>query len=179
MCGYSLETLIELGCLSFRWTFDHIKELLLPHRSTLQELRIRQHGPKQEGLERFDLKTFQNLRALQLCTLCLPTPEKACDLWLTPKLQRLVLESSWNDSQCGIIWVFGEDDVAWLAAFVDIAEDRQRSGASCLRIIEVIHGTNEDYELTDMQRSELDANCSKGKEIVESHGFEFVWRVEI
>lgn len=168
-----------MGCLFFRWTFDQLKELLLPHRSTLQELRIRQHGPGQEGLDRFDLQEFEDLRTLQLCTLCLPTPELACDLWLTPSLQRLAFESSWVDSQCGMQWYFGESDVAWLAAFVEMAKDRRKSGLSGLSIIEVICGTSQRYPLTDSERSDVEASCSKAKEVVKSHGFDFIWREEI
>jgi hypothetical protein len=180
MCGFSLEGLVELGFLSFAWTFDKLKELLSPHRSTLQELRVRQHGPAQEGLDRLDLNVFENLHTLQLCTVCLPTPERACDLWLTPSLQRLVFESSRADGSRGIWWHFYDTDVDWLEEFARIANERKVSGGSDLRIIEVICGTGDDKgPQTDSERCDIEANRSKAKAVVESLGFEFVWRTEI
>jgi hypothetical protein len=181
MCGYSLEEQVEMDCLSPGWGFERLKELLSPHRNTLQELRIRQHGPDQEGLDRFDLQAFEKIRILQLCNLGLPSPDRACDLWLTPNLQRLVFESSWNDSQCGVMWHFSDDDVAWLAGFAWTAEDRRRSGALGLRSIEVIcdTGTNKESPMSDLERHNIEANRLKAKGIVESRGFDFVWRTEI
>jgi hypothetical protein len=180
MCGYSLDGLVQIGFLSFAWTFDQLKELLSPHHSTLQELRVGQHGPAQEGLDRFDLHAFENLHTLQLCTVCLPTPEQACDLWLTPRLQRLAFESSRADGSRGVWWHFYDTDVDWLGELAKIAADRRSSGASGLRIIEVVCGTGDDKgPQTDSERRDIEANRLKAEAIVESFGFDFVWRTEM
>lgn len=134
----------------------------------MREIRIGQLGPMQEGLDKFDIYPFKALRTLQICSLCLPDPERACDLWLSANLQRLVLESNFNDSQCGIIWHFGNQDVAWIANFSKIAADRRRTRAVGLRTIEV------KYESESQHESLL----SSAKATVENHGFDFFWQNE-
>jgi hypothetical protein len=167
-----------MGCIYYRWTFERLRELLLPHRHTLRELRVRQLGPSQEGLELFNIHPFEALHTLQLCALLVSPPDKACDLWLTPNLHRLILESSWTDSQCGIIWYWGQENVAWLAAFAKIAADRKRSGVSDLCIIEFICETNDDeYQcMTGSEDTCVEGQLSSAKAVVEMCGFDFIWR---
>lgn len=181
VCGYSFEEHVEMGFLSFVWTFDQIRDLLLPHRPTLRELRIRQQGPEQAALERFDLHNFNELRTLQLCTLGLPSPERACDLWLIPSLRQLSLEYSWCDSQNGVKWRLGTRDLAWLKAFARTAQDRKMSGVSGLCTIEIICDArrNEESPLLASRRREIEANCAEMRGVVEACGFEFVWRKEM
>lgn len=166
-----------MGCVSYVWTFDQIRQHLLPHRHTLQELRIGLIGPLQTGLDRFGMHAFENLRTLQLCNIGMPSPEKACDLWLTPSLQRFVLEYSRMELQCGILWCFEEDHISWLAAFSQIAADRRKKGVSGLHAIEVISDTGINYKhpMSDSARRQIEANCAKAKVIVESFGIKFVW----
>jgi hypothetical protein len=187
-CNYPTATQIYMGYVSFVWTFDQIRKQLLPHRHTLQELRIRLIGPTQEGLARFDIHAFDKLHTLQLCAINVPCPEKACDLWLTPNLKRLALEHSHMCTSTGN-WGYCEShDVAWHAAFAQIAADRREAGNSGLRTLELICDTRLDEKTWPMSSGYLrayeaeipkkEAHIAKVREIVESFGFEFVRRRE-
>jgi hypothetical protein len=189
VCDHYIGQQIYMGCVSFVWTFDLVRKQLLPHRHTLQELRIGLIGPLQEGLDRFNIHGFNKLRTMQLCKINVPSPEKACDLWLTPSLERLALEYSRVDLETGNWGYCEECHVDFYAAFAQIAAERRKSGVSGLRTIEVICDTSVNKEelasssgYLAAYRAEIpkkEANVAKVKEIVESFGFEFVWRREI
>jgi hypothetical protein len=187
-CNYPTATQIYMGYVSFVWTFDQIREQLLPHRHTLQELRIRLIGPTQEGLARFDINAFDKLRTLQLCGINVPSPDKACNLWLTPSLERIALEHSHTRPSTGT-WGYCENrDVAWYAAFAQVAADCRKAGTSGLRTLELICDTRLNEEKWPLSSGSLaayqaeiskqEANIAKVKGIVESFGFEFVRRRE-
>jgi hypothetical protein len=176
ICGYSLDILIEKGIISYRWTFEHLRALLLQHRSTLRELRVYQLGPRQEYLSHFNLQPFESLRTLQLCTLALPPPERACDLWLTPNLERIVFDSSYIDSQQGIIWYLNDNDVAWFAAFSEIAAERKRAAVSRLSVIELICPVESHQNASWVDRAYIEARIPSVEASVRIHGFDFIWQ---
>jgi hypothetical protein len=181
MSGYDIREQIHMGCVSFVWTFDQIRKQLLPQRHTLQELRIGLIGPDQEGLLLFDLHDFDRLRTLQLCYVGLPAPDNARDLWLTPSLQRLAIEYSTLDLQCGLNWHVEKRDVEWLTGFAQLAAERRGLGISGLRTIEIIcdMSVNEEFPMSGSARRDIEANCAEAKRAVEACGFEFVWCKEM
>ena len=189
VCDYYIESQIYKGCVSYVWTFDQIRNQLLPHRHTLQELRIRLIGPLQEGLDRFDLHAFDSLRTLQLCEINVPSPERSCELWLTPSLERLALEHCRMCLSTGS-WGYCENrQVDWWTEFARIAAARRKAGVCGLRTLELICDTSVDDKTFCLSAGYLaayradipknEAKIAKVKEVVESFGFEFVRRREL
>jgi hypothetical protein len=167
MCGYSLEDQIEMGCMAYPWTFPLLREALVDHCSTLRELRVRQLGPAQEGLSVFDLHEFSNLEIFQIAQGGMPSPKQACKLWLTPRLKRLSIECSFNDSQHGIVWINNDNMTKWLEEFARLAAVEKKCGDIGLCEIEI-------QFVPDFDRMSECTELANTKSMMEAYGFQFI-----
>lgn len=176
MGGYRLADLVAMGQMTYPWTFRHLRDALHQHRTTLRELRVR-HMATQEGLDVFDLRDFPALRTFQICNIGVPEPEEACRFWLTPSLQRLVLDSAYNESQQGVRWYFDPEHLGWLEEFTARAASRRHSGVAVgLQTIEVLYANNtdSDYCYEDQVDNHPVRLLPRAKAHVEAMGFGFV-----
>jgi hypothetical protein len=123
----------------------------------------------QEGLATFDLHNFPSLEVLQICTGAgLPTPHQAARFWITPRLRRLVLDCSHNDSQQGIVPFFDSTDIEWLDEFATHAALKRMHEEIGLREIEVLFPTEYKWSIERFQ-------FEQAKELVERCGFNFIY----
>lgn len=177
MGDYSLDTLIDMGCMAYPWTFTLLTDVLHCHKHTLRELRVGQMAT-QEGLDTFDLHNFPSLEILQICTggHGIPAAEQAGRLWVTPKLKWLVLESSHDDSQNGKGYYFRPEQIDWLDEFARFAARKKRNEEVGLGGIEVLYETA-DYEWWGGEPVENHPKYlfQRAKELVEKHGIKFVY----
>jgi hypothetical protein len=173
---YPLSSLIEMGILTYPWTFTILTDTLHCHKSTLRELRLGQIAT-QEGLDTFDLHNFPCLEIFQVCIGGgLPTAEQAAGLWVTPKLRRLVLESSHEDSQLGKCYYFAPQQIDWLDEFARLAACKKTDEVVGLMDIEVLYKTEvSDYWVGEPGEDHLKYLFLRAKELVERHGIGFVW----
>lgn len=117
-----------MGVLSYPWTWHVLRETLLPHSKHLQELRVGQITT-QEGLDSFSLHDFPDLHTFQTYWSSMgPAPEEAAELWLTPSLKLLVLDSATDRSQAGKIYGFDQSEMEWLIKFARVIARRRAAG---------------------------------------------------
>lgn len=165
-----------MGILAYPWTFTLLTDALHCPKSTLRELRLGQMAT-QEGLDTFDLHNFPCLEIFQICTggRGLPAAEQAAGLWVTPKLRRLVLESSHEDSQNGKCYYFRPEQVDWLDEFARLAAFKKRDEVVGLMGIEVLYKTSvSDFWAGEPVEDYPKYLFLRAKELVERHGIKFV-----
>lgn len=163
--------------LAYPWTFTLLTDVLQCPKSTLRELRLGQIA-SQEGLDSFDLHSFPCLEIFQICTggRGLPAAEQAAELWVTPKLRRLVLESSHEDSQSGTCYYFRPNQVDWLDEFSRLAACKKRDEVVGLMCIKVLYETpDSDFWAGESVEAYPKQLFLRAKELVVKHGIEFVW----
>jgi hypothetical protein len=149
--GYDLDSLVEMGMISYKWTWHLLHDALLPHAGYLRDLRVGQMGP-QVGLDAFSLQEFLSLQIFQTywshCTL---TFSRAAELWLTPSLTTLVFDCGWEDSQCGKCFAFNQEDSKWLIEFAKAVRQRRSAGQLiALEKIQILYEKDTDYYGSDM-----------------------------
>ena len=178
MGGYDLNELIDMSLLTYPWTFDLLAYALRSHSTSLRELRVGQMST-QEDLNNFDLHKYPKLEVFQVCTSCIPTADRAAQLWLTPKLKQLVLECSSDDCQLGQCFSFGEREVRWLEQLAAIAAREIQIAKVGLETIEVL------YEIDDYERKyevqgvrQMEELFLRTTELIATYGLEFVYPVE-
>lgn len=168
--GYRLQDLIDMGMLSYPWTWHLLRAALQPHTATLRELRVEQMAT-QEGLDTFSLHDFPALQTFETAFCGLPvTGEAAAALWLTPALKTVVLDCASHDSQCGKIYNFDKRTQDWLVAFAACA-----AGKPCgLQRIEILL----ELDQSEWSSPEYDGKMLKylleTKGLVEKDGIRFV-----
>ena len=143
--------------------------------SSLRVLRVGQIS-NQDGLDNFDLYRFPNLEVFQVCCSCIPAAERAAQLWLTPKLKRLVLESSFFDIQLGQLFRFGDDEIVWIEQFAALVAREFEAAKVGLETIEVwydMEGYEQYYSMEN--NTKLQSSYSRAKQLVEAHGINFVY----
>jgi hypothetical protein len=174
MWDYDLDALIRMGNMAYPWTFSLLSDALHHQRSTLRELRLGQMAT-QEGLVTFDIHNFPRLEVLQICTGAgRPTPYQAARLWITPKLRRLVLDCSRDDSQEGIMPLFGSTDVEWLDEFATHAALKRMHEEIGLRELELLYPSRYDWSAEDISPYHPGLNFQRAKELVEGCGFNLI-----
>ncbi|KAH8671576.1 hypothetical protein BX600DRAFT_434674 [Xylariales sp. PMI_506] len=135
MEGYDWPYLLTIINIQ-RWSYQQVVDVLSRHKATLEELHIGEIGPERWGS--LDLSGFNALRTLAICYAGRPTPQVACDSWVIPSLEKLVLECSANDSQNGVIPDIPEGTDQWLKEFAHLVLAKRQAGNTNLTELEVV-----------------------------------------
>ena len=121
---------------TYQWTHSLLADVLQSQSHCLREMDIGWLGYTNDHND-FDVSSFPVLHTMAVCVSHDLPDARACDNWLTPSLETLILDFNIQDSHTGPISRLDETQAEQLIYFTELARQKKEDGHDAVGLKEI------------------------------------------